>query len=273
LKLLGHIPTSGKARCDIIKIEDNFMEVSIMSFKKLIGMAGMVALTVLLSACNLGATPAPTQDTGLIYTQAAQLVGTQFAMQQTQTALAIPPTALRSPTAPALPTFPAATPFGASTPFGGSTPFGTSTPFGGSTPFGAATLPGGFLPTPTIMVFATPAGPQCDAAILIADVTIPDGTEIKPGLDFEKVWRIQNTGTCTWDDGYAFVYGGGSLDGYNLYFDKTEKFVAPGATADLKVNLTASLKPNTYQECWSMMNDRGQYFLYSPVACVKIVVK
>jgi hypothetical protein len=262
--------TSGKARCVIIKTEDNFMEVSIMSLKKLIGMAVMVVLTILLSACNIGATPAPTQDVGLIYTQAAQLVATQFAMQQTQTALAVPPTPLPSPTmaaAPVIPTFPVATPFGVSTPFGGATPFGASTPFG------AATQPGGFLPTATIKALATAAAPQCDSAILIADITVPDGTELKPGKDFEKVWRIQNTGTCTWDDGYSFVYMGGSLDGYNLYFKTEEKFVKPGATVDLGVDLTASLTPNTYQECWSMMNDKGQYFPYSPVACVKIVVK
>jgi hypothetical protein len=225
-----------------------------MSLKKLIGMAVMVTLTVLLSACNIGTTPAPTQDVGLIYTQAAQLVATQFAMQQTQTALAVP-------------TFPVATPFGVSTPFGGSTPFGASTPFG------VATQPGGFLPTVTIMVLATPTGPQCDSATFVADVTVPDDTEFKPGTDFEKIWRIQNTGTCTWDDGYSFVYMGGSLDGYNLYFKTKEKFVKPGATVDFGVDLTASIVPNTYQECWSMKNDRGQYFPHSPVACVKVIVK
>ena len=140
------------------------MEVTIMSLKKLIGMAAMVTLTVLLSACNIGTTPVPTQDVGLIYTQAAQLVATQFAMQQTQTALAIPPTALPSPTALAVPTFPVAT------------PFGVSTPFGASTPFGVATQPGGFLPTATIMALATTSGSQCDSASFIADVNVPDGT-------------------------------------------------------------------------------------------------
>ena len=237
-----------------------------MSLKKLIGMAALVTLTILLSACNIGATPAPTQDVSLIYTQAAQLVATQFAMQQTQTALAIPPTALPTSTPPAIPTFSVGTPFGASTPFGGSTPFGASTPFV------VATQPGGFLPTSTIQALATTSGPVCDSAILVADITVPDGTKFKPGVDFEKVWRIQNTGTCTWDEGYSFVYGGGSLDGYTIYFKNKNQFVKPGATTDIGVNLTASLSPNTYQECWSMMNDKHQYFPHSPVACVKIVV-
>ena len=108
--------------------------------------------------------------------------------------------------------------------------------------------------------------------MIFADITYPDGSQLKPGVDFEKVWRIQNTGTCTWDDGYSFVYGGGSLDGYTVYFKNKSQFVAPGATTDIGVDLTASLTPNTYQECWSMMNDKHQYFPHSPVACVKIVV-
>jgi hypothetical protein len=259
--------TSRKARCDIIKKEDNFMEVSIMSLKKLIGMAVMVTLTVLLSACNIGATPAPTQDVGLIYTQAAQLVATQFAMQKTQTALAIPPTALPTSTPPVIPTFSVGTPFGVSTPFGGSTPFGAITPFG------AATLPGGFLPTPTIRALATSSAPQCDHAQFISDLSIPDGTVMKPGNSFDKAWTIKNNGTCTWDDGYSFVYLGGSLGGYDIKITNKSDFVAPGATVNYAVHLNASLAPNTYQECWSMRNDKGSYFPDSPLACVKIVVQ
>lgn len=245
------------------------MEDSIMSIKKLIGMVIVLALTILLSACNIGAAPAPTQDVGLVYTQAAQLVATQFALQQTQTALAIPPTSLPTATPPAIPTFSVGTPFGVSTPFGvGSTPFGVNT-----TPFGAATQSGGFLPTATIRALATTSAPKCDDAQFVADLTVPDGTVFKPGQDFDKVWRVKNTGTCTWDEGYTFAYGGGSLDGYNIVIKAKDKFVAPGATFDFGVHLTASLAPNTYQECWSMMNDKGYYFGQSPLACVKIVVK
>ena len=33
---------------------------------------------------------------------------------------------------------------------------------------------------------------------LLADVTIPPGTRFVQSQDFTKVWRVQNTGTCTW---------------------------------------------------------------------------
>lgn len=37
-----------------------------------------------------------------------------------------------------------------------------------------------------------------DASTFVADVTIPDGTVMPPGFLFEKVWRIQNSGTVPW---------------------------------------------------------------------------
>jgi hypothetical protein len=242
-------------------MEVNFMEVPIMSFKKLIGMAAVVTLIILLSACNLGSTPAPTQDVGMIYTQAAQLVATQFAMQQTQTAMAVPPTAPPSPTVQAFPTSPLVTPFGA------------GTPFGASTPFGVGTQPGGFLPTATIMVLATSAAPKCNDAMFTGEENYPDGSVLKSGQEFQKYWAIQNTGTCTWDEGYEFHYNGGTLDGYSIKIKKAVDFVEPGEVITFQVNLTASLEPNTYTDTWSMMDDKGFIFGPSPIATVSIVVK
>ncbi len=65
-----------------------------MKSRKSLWLVGMTILAVILSSCNLGATPAPTEDPGVIQTQAFSVVLTQAALQQTQTALAIPPTAL-----------------------------------------------------------------------------------------------------------------------------------------------------------------------------------
>src|SRR5690349_8651323 len=73
-----------------------------MKFRKSFWLVIILIPTIILSACNLGAAPAPTEDPGAIQTQAFNLVLTQAASQQTQTALAVPPTAL--PTNTALPT-------------------------------------------------------------------------------------------------------------------------------------------------------------------------
>ncbi|MQA77362.1 MAG: hypothetical protein GEV10_02585 [Streptosporangiales bacterium] len=50
----------------------------------------------------------------------------------------------------------------------------------------------------------TPPGPATpgDASRFIRDVTIPDGTIVKPGRKFQKVWEIQNAGKVAWRDRY-----------------------------------------------------------------------
>lgn len=229
-----------------------------MKFRKPIWLAVMALLAMTISACTLGSTPAPTQDTSAIQTQALELVLTQSAMQQTQTAMAVPPSPIPSPAFVAPPT---ATQGGVPTfaPVGGSgtgTPFAFNTPSTGFTPLAS--------PVPT-------SGDTCHKLEFVADVTVPDGTVFKPGEDFKKTWRVINSGTCKWDDGYVLVYQGGKLDGYNIAIDKTDEFVDPGQVVDYSVNLTASLTEDKYNECWRMKDDGGFYF--GSYLCVVIEVK
>lgn len=225
-----------------------------MKLQKITWLALLTAL--LLGACSLGATPAPTQDVGAIQTQAMGLVATQFAMQQTQTALAVPPTEL-----PTLTPLPTAT-LDANSTFAPVTTPGNGASFAFNTP---AT---GF--TPLASIVPTLPADVCNNSAWVSE-TIPDGTVFKPGIKFEKIWTLQNIGTCTWDEGYSFVYQGGTLGGYNIAFNKSSDFVKPGEMVTFKVNLIASLAEREYQECWKMRDDRGYYF--GTYACVKIVVK
>ena len=97
-----------------------------MKFQKIRWAIGYMALAIILSSCNLGATPAPTQDVGAIQTQAFSMVLTQVAAASTPTPL---PTNTPEPTATlsAPPTF---------APIGGGveTPFPFNTPLPGLTP-------------------------------------------------------------------------------------------------------------------------------------------
>ena len=45
---------------------------------------------------------------------------------------------------------------------------------------------------------ALPTVANCANSIYIADVTIPDGTQLSIGQEFTKTWRVQNKGTCAW---------------------------------------------------------------------------
>jgi hypothetical protein len=225
-----------------------------MPFRKYVWWLMLSCLAGTLTACNIGTTPVPTQDVGAVQTQAMELVATQLAMQQTQTAMVVTPTPLPSFTPLAtvtpggLPTFRAIT----------GTPFVFNTAATGNTPL-APLLP-------------TQVGDPCHQAAFIQDITVPDGTKIKPGFNFDKVWRIQNTGTCEWDDGYVLKYVlGGSLDGKDVPIVKSSDFVKPGQMKDFGVTLTAPLIPNTYTDCWRMQDDGGFYFGTFLCATIEVV--
>ena len=226
----------------------------------------LILLTAALSlaACNVGATPAPTVDVNAINTAAVATAMGQISAQLTQTALVAPTntplptdTPLSLVTAPALPT----TSVGGATPIGGtpgiptlsfnSTP--NTTPLAGFTPIGTSIAPAG--PTASL-------GDGCNNSAYVADVTYPDGAVLNRGADFEKIWRVQNTGTCPWDEGYTlvFVAGDRALDPVNFEFENSEDFVDGGETADIGVDLTAPNAAGTYTATWRMQSDSGAFF-------------
>ncbi len=223
-----------------------------MKHYKRILQLGILLLLIVLTACNKPtaeetATPV---DPVAIFTQAAQTV----AAQVTQTAQAIPPTSTPQPTATSAPS---ATPTLAATLAIGATQ-NLLTPLPTVTPFSMGAQP-------------TQSGPLCDDAVFVADITVPDGTKMQPGEDFTKIWRIKNTGICTWDEGYRLVFAyGDPLDGPGWTIKKKKDFVPPGGTIDIGIPMTAHLAPGEYVGCWIMQNDRGVNF--GGVVCVDIVV-
>lgn len=226
----------------------------------------LMTAALLMTACNMGATPAPTVDVNAINTAAVATAMGQLSAQFTQTALAAPSaTPISTNTALPLPSFALPTSSGASPTAGGALPtlsFNT-TPLAGFTPLASPAGPAG--PTASL-------GDACNNSVYIDDITIPDNTEMRPGTDFEKVWRVQNTGTCTWDEGYklAFVGGDAALDPYTFEFRRAADFVAGGATADLSIDLTAPLAEGSYTATWRMQTDSGSYF-GTPLTVVIIV--
>lgn len=230
-----------------------------MRLKKLAWLAIASTAILALTACNIGATPAPTVDVSVVYTSAAQTLIADFNVKQTQTALAVPPTAI--PTNTPQPTF---------TMIAGQPVAGQGTPVGlGLTPIGTPGTPG---LTPISLFTPTTSGPVCNDAAYIADVTVPDGTVMKPGEDFEKTWAVKNSGTCSWDEGYSLVFvAGDKMDGYDLPIKTRNQFVGSGDTVNFTVLLTAHLAPGSYEGCWRMRDDKGYYF--GTFLCYKIEVK
>jgi hypothetical protein len=91
---------------------------------------------------------------------------------------------------------------------------------------------------------------------------VTQGGERQPGETFGKVWRVQNSGTCTWDSGYRLVFVSGNVPGAQMGGQPTsvQGQVAPGQTYDMAVNLVAPLNPGDYEAFWQMENGSGQAF-------------
>ena len=233
----------------------------------------------LITACSGGAAAEPTVDVGAINTAAVETAMGQLSAQFTQTAMVAPTlTTLPTNTAIPLPTF--ALP-GAATgsPVAASSALPTvsfnSTPV---TPQAQTTALPGFTALPTAGSTGPTAslGDSCNNSSFVSDVTVADGTVLPPGQNFDKVWEVKNTGSCTWDDGYVLAYIGGSspnLDPYNFEFKNSDDFVIGGATANLGLTLTTPCTPGEYEGTWRMRDDKGYYFGTYLTVIVKVTDK
>jgi ABC-type amino acid transport substrate-binding protein len=114
-------------------------------------------------------------------------------------------------------------------------------------------------PTPIPAPLPTPTPVACyDGMQFIKDVTVPDGTVMNPGQDFDKIWRIQNTGTCTWDGSYRIVFVQGDQMGGTP--EAVKGTVKPGATYDMVIDQKAPTAPGNYGGLWQMVNGKNVPF-------------
>lgn len=239
----------------------------------------LLTAALLLTSCNVGATPAPTLDVNAMNTAIVGTTIAQLSGQFTQTALAAPtntPTPTETiaaiPTS-ALPTFAQTSSAPSPTLDAAALPTFSfvNTPVTG----GAATQAPA-VPTSKPAVGTASVNDSCNSLAFEGDATIPDGTILKPGVNFKKEWSVRNTGSCTWDDGYSLVYIGGSnpnLDPVNFNFKDSSDFVAPGQGVNLGVTLTTPCTPGEYTGTWRMRSDSGYYFGTYLSVTVKVVDK
>lgn len=98
-----------------------------------------------------------------------------------------------------------------------------------------------------------------NSAEFIEDVTMPDGTVIEPGEAFYKVWRLKNTGTCTWDRSYRVVSTGelhmGGPQSANL-----DAVVKPGETALIGMEMTSPVIYGEFKSEYMLEDGNGNRF-------------
>src|SRR5215212_3452262 len=112
--------------------------------------------------------------------------------------------------------------------------------------------------TPTLDPSRPTNAPDCtNSASFVADVTIPDNTNVAGGTTFTKTWRVSNTGTCIWGPDYTLAYycderlGGPASVPLAITY--------PGQTADISVDFVA---PNTTG------NHRGNFVIKNPAGLI-----
>jgi hypothetical protein len=201
-------------------------------FTKFIWLATAISL-IGLASCNAGT---PTSDPSLAFTQIWQTV----AVAQTQTALVSSPTPSITYTVAVSPTLQVS-----------NTPLLTSTP-----------LPGSASVTPDTI--SSPVGtlpPPCDNYVLVSE-TFVDNSEVFPAAPFDKTWKIQNSGPCTWKSNYHLIWGWGGA-GTNWDTTPATSFAAsvlPGEQLDITVTLMAPAEAGTYQALFRLQTDNGVNF-------------
>ena len=116
---------------------------------------------------------------------------------------------------------------------------------------------------------STTTASGCNNATLVNDVTIPDGTELKPGERFTKTWEILNSGTCDWNENYKIAFVGGDLFGSDT--TKIRKFVAAGNNTKISLSMVAPSGSGSVTSSWQMADDNGN--LFGQVFTIEIVLK
>jgi hypothetical protein len=115
-------------------------------------------------------------------------------------------------------------------------------------------------PLPTATLPPTPTSSTCtDLAKFVDDVTVPDDSEMLPGQEFIKTWRLQNVGTCTWSNQYSIVFVDGVQMNGTSPLPLTSS-VAPNGTVDVSVTLQAPGTTGTYRGDWKLKNSSGGIF-------------
>jgi len=117
-------------------------------------------------------------------------------------------------------------------------------------------------PTTTAQVAVTPfpvSTPACtDNLTFLEDLSLPDGTVVKPGAPLDKRWLVENRGSCNWDEKYRLKFMSGAE--LSAPLDQALYPARSASTATIRIIFTAPSEPGTYQSAWQAYNPQGEPF-------------
>lgn len=105
----------------------------------------------------------------------------------------------------------------------------------------------------------TPTEIPCNAASLIKDVTVKDGTIFTAGDSFTKTWQIKNVGSCTWTKDFVIYFYSGNAMGAAAAVNFPGS-VKPGETVDLSVSMAAPGTTGEFTGKWMFKSGSGKVF-------------
>ena len=254
--------------------------------KKLMFLILTVIMMVALSACSLGqtatdeSTTPPTQDIDAVKTTTSMTASVQL----TEIAVGVLATASAAAAVPDTET-PTQEPVNTQAPIDAQTPSEvvelTNTPEPSATQ-SLETPPVAGVSTNTPIPSLTPvpvAGgggsieSACKNSEFGGDLSIPDGTVMKPGEAFTKTWKVRNIGICTWNEGFYFAawIGPASMSVNTYYFHNANNYTDPGEAIDIGINMTAPETPGDYVAHWTMFDNYGKQFGSDFTVVIKVV--
>ena len=113
---------------------------------------------------------------------------------------------------------------------------------------------------PTLKPPATSTPLPCNKVEFVDDVTYKDGSLVDPNASFVKIWRLVNTGTCSWSSGYVLVFVSGDRMSAPDTVPVTSGSVPPNSTVDVSVTLKAPPSAGTYQGYFKLRAPDGIVF-------------
>jgi next-to-BRCA1 protein 1 len=110
--------------------------------------------------------------------------------------------------------------------------------------------------TPIAPVIAKPpAQPQ---AKFVCDVTLADGSMVRPGEHLDKTWRIRNCGEEPWPAGTKLMSVGGDIMGGPVFGQEVPSNVRPGEAVNVRIDLVMPTLPGRYTSYWRLTTPHPQ---------------
>ncbi|WP_106396592.1 NBR1-Ig-like domain-containing protein [Actinocorallia populi] len=96
---------------------------------------------------------------------------------------------------------------------------------------------------------------EVDDSVFEGDITYPDGTLVRQGEEFEKVWRIRNAGTVEWEGRFLMR----ANDAICAAPDRVEiPRTRPGESVDIRVRVRTPKESGSCRIYWKMVDRQGR---------------